>query len=306
MIAMLADHGHGAKCVVLLRCPRYGGVSVHVATISNYSVFLIVPAIQHSSVHGCRCKMRAGFRTEHCTLCLPDTFRFFVTNPARPMNLRLIFYKALNKLCRADVTRVLWLAVPSMRAITAKVDCDCQWISVSDLKEFQSDPEFQISDAFIQDFTQDGFVGVVAYVDKRPVGLLFLVPDQVAARHNSAGAAFTGISVKLPEGVCFLFKVIVKSSQRGQRIQAAMLQFAVHNYEQHALRAIVTTTDWTNNAFLQSVESLGFERVAMASEFIVAGRRFYQLPRPLDVHSGQSAANGTEKNCACFLAQHHE
>ncbi len=219
------------------------------------------------------------------------------------MNLKLLIYKALNKVCRIDVTQVLSLPVSAWQKTKCSSICTCRWLQEPELASLLGDPEFKVKDSFIRDFRANGFLGVVAQVDAQPVGLLFLVPKEVAARHNSGGTAFTGIAVDLPEGVYFLFKAIVKSSKRGQRINAAMLQFAVNNSAEKSLKTIVTTTDWTNDSFLKSIEKIGFKRCAMASEFVIAGKRLYQLPSPFDPVSGQAAARAASSDCVKFFVE---
>lgn len=220
------------------------------------------------------------------------------------MNLKLLVYKALNKVCRVDVTQVLSLPVSAWQTTKFSSICTCRWLDEAELESLLGDPEFKVKDSFLEDFRADGFLGVVAQVDEQPVGLLFLVPKEVAARHNSGGTAFTGIAVELPEGVYFLFKAIVKSSKRGQRINAAMVQFAVNNSAEKSLKTIVTTTDWTNDSFLKSVEGIGFKRCAMASELVIGGKRLYKLPSPFDPVSGQATSRTANSDCVKFFVEH--
>ncbi len=219
------------------------------------------------------------------------------------MKLKLLLYKALNKVCRVDVTQVLSLPVSAWRMTKCSSVSTCRWLDENELQGLLGDPEFKVKASFLEDFRTDGFLGVVAQIDEQPVGLLFLVPKEVAARHNSGGTAFTGIAVDLPEGVYFLFKAIVKSSQRGQRINAAMLQFAVNNSAEKSLKTIVTTTDWTNESFLKSVETIGFKRCAMASEFVIGGKRLYKLPSPFDPVSGQAVSRVETPNSVKFFVE---
>lgn len=219
------------------------------------------------------------------------------------MSLKSLVYKTLNKVCSTDITYVLWRSGAVPQDSTGCTACDCRWLSAADLAGLRTDAEFQISDSFLDDFERGNFPGVVAYLDGHAAGLLFLAPGKVAARHNTAGGVFSGIALELPQGVYFLFKVIVKESFRGQGINAAMLDFAVSHPAQRPIQAIITTTDWTNSSFLNSVESVGFKRCAMASEIIVAGKHFYRLPRPFDPHSGKVMSPGAAEDGVSFFVE---
>jgi len=202
------------------------------------------------------------------------------------MHLRSIFYKALNVVCKADITRVLLLNAKQFANKPVHSGIACHFLNVEELETLVDDVDFRISREFINDFEALGFIGVAARFEGRLVGMLFLVSKHVAARHNSGGAAFNGIGLDVPANVYYLFKVIVKPTDRGKRINAAMIAFAVEKLASSELLAIVTTTDWTNISFLRSVEAMGFKRCALASEFVIAGRHYYQLPAPMSVLTG--------------------
>jgi len=191
----------------------------------------------------------------------------------------LLVYKALNRLCRADITRVLLLSCPAAVSEHDSAGVICKWLAAEDLVAVANDPAFSLSVTFIDDFEQYGFLGVSATVDRTIAGVLFLVPECIAARHNSAGPPFKGIRPDLPRGVYYLFKVAVKPEQRGKRINAAMIGFAVEHLKTQTFRAIVTTTDVTNHSFIKSVERIGFKHCRIAAELVFSGRHFYLLPQ---------------------------
>lgn len=194
------------------------------------------------------------------------------------MHLERFFYKILNLVCRADITRVLVLDVQAAPSVPGNNEVQCRWIGPDDLDALIPDEDFQVRQSFVDDFKRLGFRGVSATNNGQIAGVLFLVPDSIAARHNSGGSPFKGIGLNLPAGVFYLFKVAVKPECRGMKINAQMMAFAVRQLTAEGLDTIVTTTDWTNQAFLRSVENYGFRRNGLASELVVAGRHLYQLP----------------------------
>ena len=203
------------------------------------------------------------------------------------MHPRSVFYKALNAVCRADITRVLLLDANLYDTQSAYTGVACHWLVADELEALLDDVDFRINKQFIEDFDSNSFVGVGATINDQLVGMLFLVSDRVVARHNSGGTAFNGIGLDIPVGVFYLFKVVVKPANRGKRINSAMMAFAVKQLKSSGLDAIVTTTDWTNTSFLKSVENMGFKRCGRASEFVIAGRHYYQLPKPMNALTGE-------------------
>lgn len=194
------------------------------------------------------------------------------------MHPGLFLYKILNRVSRADITRVLMLDTRTVAVVPNDAGVKCQWIDIKGIEALVHDEDFKISRGFVDDFKRLGFRGVSASADGVVVGVLFLVPDSIAARHNSGGAPFKGIGLDLPDSVFYLFKVAVKPQSRGKKINAAMISFAINQLDSDTLDTLVTTTDWTNLAFLKSVENYGFKRFGFASEFVVRGRHYYQLP----------------------------
>jgi len=194
-----------------------------------------------------------------------------------------IAYRLLNLFCHADITRVLLLDTRTARTVHDRgALIKCQWLDSDALEVLANDADFAVGQQFIDDFKQFGFLGVSATVNRALVGILFLAPDLIVARHNSGGAAFKGIGVRMPKGVYYLFKVAVKPESRGKRVNAAMISYAIAQLGPDILSTVVTTTDWTNQSFLSSVENYGFRRCGFASEFVIAGRHFYQLPAAIE------------------------
>ena len=217
------------------------------------------------------------------------------------MHPRSVLYKALNTVCHADITRVLLLDVNACDTQPAHPKVVCHRLGVAELESLVTDVDFRVSREFIKDYQDCGFFGIAAKLEDQLVGLLFLVSDHVAARHNSGGKVFNGIGLKIPAGVFYLFKVVVKPANRGERINAAMVAFAVEQLKSAGLDAIVTTTDCTNTSFLKSVEAMGFKRCGLASEFVIVGRHYYQLPAPLHASTGEPLDDNAETDAIRFL-----
>lgn len=218
------------------------------------------------------------------------------------MLLKSFFYKALNTLCTADITQVLFLDKRTFAEPSVPGEIRCRFLGKSDLEALASTATFGLNTAFIEDFVKYDFRCVAAVEDGEIIGVLFLGSGKVPGRHNSGGSAFNGIAVDTPNSAYYLFKVDVLEAHRGKRANAAMIAFAVQSLESEGLLSIVTTTDWTNQSFLKSAKRLGFVCKGRASEFVFAGKHGYFLPRPLDPLSGSPVEDTTvqKSELICF------
>jgi len=206
------------------------------------------------------------------------------------MLLKSFFYRALNKVCRADITQVLFVDRHTFTAAKLSEDIVCRILNSRDLLNLSAEGKFGLNNAFITDFKELRFLCIGATVNGKIIGVIFLSSGLTPARHNSGGARFNGIAVETPSSSFYLFKVDVDSEHRGKRVNAAMISFAVNSLSSDGLDSIVTTTDWTNTPFLKSAMRLGFQRRGYASEFVVAATHLYQLPKPIDVMTGKSVS----------------
>ena len=200
--------------------------------------------------------------------------------------------KLLKRFVNSDVTKMLVLDTRSFVADASLPDLTCSMLDSEQLCTLASDQAFGLSEAFVRDFEAFGFSGIAARLGNEVVGVSFLAKNRVPTRHNRGGDAFRGIGLRLPADVQFLFKVEVRPEWRGRRIHSAMILHVIEHLGTQKLRAIVTTTDWRNRAFLASAYRQGFKPSGYASEFVVAGAHLYQLPKPLDALPSGDLSDG--------------
>lgn len=102
--------------------------------------------------------------------------------------------------------------------------------------------------------------------------------DQVDAKHNTGGSRFSGIGLKLPENMVYLFNAFVFPQYRGQALNHWIYHKAGQQLHCAGKKQIVTTTDWTNKAFQRSARRGGFVKCGHAAEWIIFGHHFYRFP----------------------------
>lgn len=211
------------------------------------------------------------------------------------MLLKSFLYKVLNKICSADVTRVLFLDRHTFKTPEVDKTVICRFASKSDLERLAVDRMFGIRADFVSDFDEFGFQAVIASISDQVVGITFFSSGAIPARHNSGGAVFNGIGVDTPAKCFYLFKVAVLEAYRGRRINASMITYMIDSHEKIGLDSIITTTDWTNTSFLKSAARMGFVYRGYASELVVKGFHWYQLPSAVSASSENAEPHINDK-----------
>lgn len=198
------------------------------------------------------------------------------------MLLKSFLYKILNKVVSADISRVLVLDKCAFVRSEYDSGIVCKFLHKADLEQLATGGAFGITEGFVKDFEKYGFLSIAATINHEVIGIAFFGRGTVPARHNSGGPAFNGIAVEVPENSYYLFKAYVLPKYRGRRANSAMIIYALDSQEAFGLSSIITTTDWTNEAFTRSVRSLGFVHRGHACEIVLAGTHLFQIPKILN------------------------
>ena len=189
-----------------------------------------------------------------------------------------------------DITRVMLLDLMAtdrtspddyLKARTARIDnadIRCGWQSPQQLLQWQHDKILELNSAIIDSLHQESVQCVGAELDRRLVGYLFLCGSPVNPDQNSGGSKFTGIGLEFSDNFKYLYKAFVHPEFRGCGIAQLLLNHARIEFKHSSVTHIVTTTDWTNTAFLKFAESSGFEIRATAAEWVMGQKHRYSIP----------------------------
>lgn len=221
---------------------------------------------------------------EDSDVLLPPNISHAAINAPTIMWLKALGSKLINRICAADITKVLYLDVDCITLPLIGDGISCTAANHEDLSSLAPNQQFALNQALLAEYERSTALAVIATLNGTAVGLCFLASGYIAAKHNSGGKRFSGIAIDLPENTYYLFKVYVLPEARGQRVLAAMIQFAIETLGPEA-QHLLTTTDWTNDAFLSASQRLGFSCQALAAEVVVAGKRFYHIPQSFTVSS---------------------
>lgn len=196
-------------------------------------------------------------------------------------------YRVIKRLIALDMTHILVLNTDDVFLFPSVEGCSCRMLNTKDITLLSHVAEFSIDQQFIKDFKFSNISGIGGYVDGKLAGICFFTTGNVDARHNSGGRAFRGIALRLPVGTQYLFKVYVRPEYRGRHLTGEMVNHAINEFSPGAVKAIVTTTDIENHAFSNSVNKIGFLRVAGAAEAALFGRHLFRLPPLINPLTGE-------------------
>lgn len=193
-------------------------------------------------------------------------------------------YRTVKRLISLDVMCVYLLAQENHHDLPSGADeIHCRLLDADDLNSLSSDPDFSITPQFLKDAAKPSVQTVVATLNDNVIAMCCFAQGKVPSRLNVGGTKFHGIEIHLPANSSYLFKVYVKGEHRGKRLVSQMLQFAFHSEDAGISQSMVTTTEFSNIAFKNAVERLGFRNVGHAAEAVVLGHHFFKLPSPIYV-----------------------
>ena len=175
-----------------------------------------------------------------------------------------------------DITRVLVWSLSD--AIEPSRDCQILPLGRAELEPYLMRSEYELDEQILASIDGHNVVCIGALVDDELAGYMFLCTAPVNPDRNSGGKIYTGIGLEFNERTRYLYKVLVVPSFRGKGIASNMMRFAARHFYSQSIACIVTTTDWTNSAFLRSTKSVGFIQTGTAGEFVVFGKHYYRIP----------------------------
>jgi len=227
----------------------------------------------------------------------------------RPFDLMLKrLYKMVSKVIPLDITHVLALELgrtttsehggshhdrlsKSTRTINNK-NAVCRVLSAEQLSKWVSYDDNDLNLHAVQAVDQQSIVCIGAFIDDELAGYTFFCSSPVKPENNSGGQKFNGIGLTFPHHVRYLYKAYVVAAYRGRGVATAILSYAVSYYKSVEVSHLVTTTDWTNTAFLRTLDKAQFEKQAMAAEWVIAGKHFFFIPNALVVQTRPTDNDG--------------
>ena len=202
-------------------------------------------------------------------------------------NLLEKLYHLINRTLLIDITQVLYLPTSQIHPPRSpEKDYQFCCLSKEDVLTFSQFKDSQLTPNMAELVDNKTVVCIAALInesnEKNETRTLaaysWFATGQVDAQHNSAGGRFKGIALSLPDNTHYLFKAFVLPKHRGLALNHWIIFNAANELLQQPCEAIITTTEWTNRAFLKSATRAGFRKLAFAVECACLGRHYYKIP----------------------------
>ena len=125
-------------------------------------------------------------------------------------------------------------------------------------------------DATVAEFTGsdlmhllDGQSGIctVASDGACPIAFAWWAFGDIPAELNHDGHPLTGLPLKLPPDMAYLFNVYVRPEYRGQRLYPNLVKHSEKLLDDRGIHRITLATEFTNRPALRSVERMGFHAI---------------------------------------------
>jgi len=191
-------------------------------------------------------------------------------------------YRKLVRFVPLDTTYILLLLADTEHGLHGFANesvVKCKPVNANSINGLDVDDRFALSNDTLEFMRAENCLAIGAFVENRLVGLSFFATGHVDPKHNRGGSAFRGIGFKLPENVCYLFKVFVLPEFRGKNINKHIILHALEHYANRNINAMITTTDIGNQAYFNSVKGFGFQVTGYASELLFFGKSYFKLPK---------------------------
>ncbi len=199
-------------------------------------------------------------------------------------------YQRLSRRLSFDVTYVLSQSIPASGVTESPQQnpaCCCRVILADALLATAHDEQFSVTHQTVEAMINDGLVAIGAFVDDQLVGLSFFATDRVDPIYNRGSDRFKGIGIQLPKNGCYQFKVFVLPSYRGSGINGCMIDHGLSHFKCGEVDTVITTTDISNRAFVNSVRKKGLRVIGYAGEWVIFGRSFFWIPRRIQAAKGE-------------------
>jgi len=206
---------------------------------------------------------------------------------AMPLPTQL--YAKIKQFFPIESNRVFWLNTHEFLPSKPVKGAQCRPLVAADIHKLSKIKDFGISQQLADDFETLGFVGIGIFVDKKLAGLSVFCTEAVPAHYNRTEERANGVDILLPPGTRALIKAVILPPFRGQRLNSAVVRYAIDHFGKDTVNAIVTTADIANDAYKSSVLGQGFEPVGKTTELTVLGKSVHRLPKPIDSNTGQQS-----------------
>jgi hypothetical protein len=177
-----------------------------------------------------------------------------------------------------DVTKVLWIDLASAPMPLLDPAFEFQFLTSDDIGRFAQDASNGLDAALAQRLGGGRDFCLAALRSDRLAAYGWFALGSIEAQHNRGEQPNTGVAVSFPDDVAFAYGGFTHPDFRGQRLHAAVKLLGLRALAPRGVRFLLTTTDWTNAAALQSFQRLGARPLGLLWRWGWGQRMFTKPP----------------------------
>ena len=196
------------------------------------------------------------------------------------------------KLFASDISYAFTLPIRTLIAPAHKDSVSAKSLNVDELVELSKDSQYDISENAVRDVEFDGKYCFATFNQNTVSAYAFLAVGRVEPKHNTAGAGFGGIGLRLPQNVVYVYKCFSLPEFRGQsQVAVAISEGANSLLDSEGW--LITTADVNNHSSARMFEKLGFTKRDTLREYRFLNVGKYRLPSAVDL--GEPGAEGHKR-----------
>ncbi len=120
--------------------------------------------------------------------------------------------------------------------------------------------------------------GFAVFIGESLVSFLWMAAENVSGTNNHDGHPATQLPLYLPDGIGYIFNVLVMPKYRGRRLYGAMVSELSKQLSSDGFTGLMLTTEGSNHRALQSVRRMGFQFLGRSMLFGIGGFTVAKYP----------------------------
>ena len=199
-----------------------------------------------------------------------------------------------------DITNLYAAPVSELAYDEYETDITVQMMSIDELLPFSENQRLDLTEKSVKILESSNKYCFGIFHKTQLVGYNFFAVGDVSPEFNTGGVPFSGIGLKLPAGVAYLFKSFVLPEYRGKHL----LSLAIVDGSKETVGSggwAITTTDVKNYSSNKMFVRIGFKRLCVLREYFIFNRSMYMIPKTVQL--GESFKNRSKMTKPLLLKQ---
>jgi len=180
-------------------------------------------------------------------------------------SIRWLAYRVVRRCAIANVCHFYQSLIDEMPRTPTPGEFEICSCSSKRLREHASDLDYAIPERDLEMLDAGAAKCFAAFQADSLAGFAWIAFGNIPGEMNHDGKPETGLPIQLSDDSAFVFQVLVLPAYRGRRLYAAILSRMADDLQQEGFRALVLTTEGSNQNAFRAVQRMQFRKVGQAS-----------------------------------------